>query len=135
MKIIYSVLVVLIAGAACSEIACGCTPRINEAVVWGQVTSDTGGPASRAAMFAEATPTGVACVQGTLVSWGRADSLGRYRLTVFGAGVGDSGCVFVGALFPPQGPNARDTVLGPFRLRFMDSIPFDSAHVDIVLPP
>jgi len=131
MKIIYGVIVVLVAVAACSKIA---TPPLKKAVVWGQVTIDTGGPASRAAMFAEATPTGVACVQGTLVSWGRADSLGRYRLTVFGAGVGDSGCVFVGALFPPQGTNGRDTVLGPYRLRFLDSIPFDSTHVDIVLP-
>jgi len=132
MKIICSVIVVLIAGAACSEIACGCTPRLNQAVVWGQVTIDSGGPASRAAMFAEATPTGVSCVQNTLNAWGRADSLGRFRLAVFGAGVGDSGCVFVGALFPPT-EAGKDTVLGPFRLRFQPNPPFDSVNVHIVL--
>jgi len=132
MKIIYRVIVVVIAGAACSEIACGCTPRLNQAVVWGQVTIDSGGPASRAAMFAEATPTGVLCVQNTLTAWGRADSLGRFRLAVFGAGVGDSGCVFVGALFPPT-EAGKDTVLGPFRLRFQPNPPFDSVNVNIVL--
>src|SRR5882762_3499520 len=132
MKIIYGMIVVVIAGAACSKIACGCTPRLNQAVVWGQVTIDSGGPATRAAMFAEATPTGVACVQGTLVSWGRADSLGRYRLTVFGAGVGDSGCVFVGALFPPT-QAGKDTVLGPFRQRFQPNPPFDSVNANIVV--
>ena len=132
MKIIYSVIVVLIAGAACSEIACGCTPRLNQAVVWGQVTIDSGGAASRAAMFAEATPTGVSCVQNTLTAWGRADSLGRFRLMVFGASVGDSGCVFVGALFPPT-EAGKDTVLGPFRLRFQPNPPFDSVNVNIVL--
>ena len=134
MKIMCGVIAVLIAAAACSKMPCDCTPPLNQAVVWGRVTIDTGGPASRAAMFAEATPTGVACVQGTLVSWGRADSLGRYRLTVFGAGVGDSGCVFVGALFPPQGPNARDTVLGPFKLKFGPNPPFDSVNVELVIP-
>ncbi len=114
------------------KIMCGVIAVLIAAVVSGRVTIDTGGPASRAAMFAEATPTGVACVQGTLVSWGRADSLGRYRLTVFGAGVGDSGCVFVGALFPPT-QAGKDTVLGPFRLRFQPNPPFDSVNADIVV--
>ncbi len=132
MKIMCGVIAVLIAAAACSKMPCDCTPPLNQAVVSGRVTIDTGGPASRAAMFAEATPTGVACVQGTLVSWGRADSLGRYRLTVFGAGVGDSGCVFVGALFPPT-QAGKDTVLGPFRLRFQPNPPFDSVNADIVV--
>jgi len=132
MKIMCGVIAVLIAAAACSKMPCDCTPPLNQAVVWGRVTIDTGGPASRAAMFAEATPTGVACVQGTLVSWGRADSLGRYRLTVFGAGVGDSGCVFVGALFPPT-QAGKDTVLGPFRLRFQPNSPFDSVNANFVL--
>src|SRR5258708_38493508 len=100
MKLIGCLIVLLLAGTACTEIACGCTPRLNKAVVWGQVTVDTGGPASRAAMFAEATPTGVACVQATVVSWGRADSLGRYRLTGFAAGGRGSGVVLVGGLFP-----------------------------------
>ncbi len=132
MKIMCGVIAVLIAAAACSKMPCDCTPPLNQAVVSGRVTIDTGGPASRAAMFAEATPTGVACVQGTLVSWGRADSLGRYRLTVFGAGVGDSGCVFVGALFPPT-QAGKDTVLGPFRLRFQPNPPFDSVNANIVV--
>jgi hypothetical protein len=132
MKLICSGIAVLIACAACSEIACGCTPRLNQSVVWGQVTIDSGGPASRAAMFAAATPTGVSCVQNTLTAWGRADSLGRFRLAVFGAGVGDSGCVFVGALFPPT-EAGKDTVLGPFRLRFQPNPPFDSVNVNIVL--
>jgi hypothetical protein len=132
MKIIGRVIVVSIAAAACSKTPCDCTPPLNQAVVWGQVTIDSGGPASRAAMFAAATPTGVLCVQGTLVKWGSADSLGRFRLAVFGAGVGDSGCVFVGALFPPT-QAGKDTVLGPFRLRFQPNPPFDSVHVNIVL--
>jgi hypothetical protein len=132
MKIIMCLVSAALASVACSDIACGCTPRLNQAVVWGRVTLDTGGAASRAAMFAEATPTGVACVRGTLVSWGHADSLGQYRLTVFGAGVGDSGCVFVGALFPPT-QTGKDTVLGPFRLRFQPAPPFDSVNANIVL--
>ncbi len=132
MKLVCSVFAVLIAVAACSEIACGCTPALNQAVVWGQVTIDSGGPASRAAMFADATPTGASCVQNTLTAWGRADSLGRFRLVVFGAGVGDSGCVFVGALFPPT-QAGKDTVLGPFRLKFQPNPPFDSVNVNIVL--
>jgi hypothetical protein len=135
MKLIGSLIVVLTAAAACSEIACGCTPRINQAVVWGQVTMDTGGPASRAAMSAAAVPIGVSCVKGAMYAWGSADSLGRYRLTVFGGGVGDSGCVFVGARFPAQGSNARDTVVGPFKLRFVPNPPFDSMNVNIVLSP
>jgi hypothetical protein len=87
---------------ACTNIACGCSPRLATAVISGQVTMDTGGPAPLAAMYAQATPT-VACASGTLSSWGRADSSGRYRIAVFGAslGSGDSGCVFIGALFPP----------------------------------
>lgn len=100
------------------------------AIVAGRVTMDTGGPAPRAAMFAQATPT-VACVQGTLSSWGSADSLGRYRLEVFGASIGDSGCVFVGALFPPT-QSGKDTILGPFRMKFADP-PVDSTSVDIVI--
>jgi len=132
MKLLCSVFAVLIAAAACSDIACGCSPPpLNQALVWGQVTIDSGGPASRAAMFAEVTPT-VSCVQNTLTAWGRADSLGRFRLTVFGASVGDSGCVFVGALFPPT-LAGKDTVLGPFRLRFQPNPPFDSVNVNIVL--
>src|SRR5258708_5103398 len=132
MKIISGVIAVLIAAAACSKMPCDCTPPLNQAVVWGQATIDTGGLAWRPARFAEATLTGVACVQGTLASWGGADSLGRYRLTVFGAGVGDSGCVFVGALFPPT-QAGKDTVLGPFRLRFQPNLPFDSVNANIVL--
>src|SRR6267378_5694701 len=98
MKVIYS----LIALGACTGRSCACTqPVMNEAVIWGRVTVDTGGHASGAAMFALATPTGVSCVQNTLTAWGHADSVGRFRLAVFGAGVSDSGCVFVGALFPP----------------------------------
>ena len=80
-------------------------------------------------------PTGVSCVQDTMYAWGSADSLGQYRISVFGAGIVDSGCVFVGARFPATGSNARDTVRGPLRMRFLDSLPFDSMHVDIVLPP
>jgi len=132
MKLLCSVFAVLIAAAACSDMACGCSPPpLNQALVWGHVTIDSGGPASRAAMFAEVTPT-VSCVQNTLTAWGRADSLGRFRLTVFGAAVGDSGCVFVGALFPPT-QAGKDTVLGPFRLRFLPDPPFDSVNVNIVL--
>ncbi len=133
MKIMCGVIAVLIGAAACSKMPCDCTPPLNQAVVWGQVTIDTGGPASRAAMFAEATPTGVACVQGTLTAWGRADSLGRFQLAVFGAGVGDSGCVFVGALFPPT-QAGKDTVLGPFKLKFGPNPPFDSVSVNLVIP-
>jgi len=92
---------------------------------------DTCGPAPLAAMFAQATPLGVACVQGTLASWGHADSLGRYRLEVFGASVNDSGCVFVGALFPPT-QSGKDTVLGPFRMKFADPA-VDSTTVDLVI--
>lgn len=132
MKLIFALIAVSIAGAACSGKACCTTPSMNHAVVYGQVTLDTGGPARRAAMFALATPL-ISCVQDTLFAWGTADTLGRYRLTVFGAVVGDSGCIFVGALYPPQGPNAKDTVLGPFRARFKPSQPFDSVHVDIVI--
>lgn len=133
MKLISSLIVVFTAAAACSGRVCACTtPILNEAVVWGQVTVDTGGHASGAAMFALATPTGVSCVQDTLIAWGHADSLGRFRLAVFGAGVGDSGCVFVGALFPPT-LAGKDTVLGPFRLRFQPNPPFDSVNVNIVL--
>ncbi len=132
MKLLCSVFAVLIAAAACSDMACGCSPPpLNQALVWGHVTIDSGGPASRAAMFAEVTPT-VSCVQNTLTAWGRADSLGRFRLMVFGASVGDSGCVFVGALFPPT-QAGKDTVLGPFRLRFLPDPPFDSVNVNIVL--
>jgi hypothetical protein len=133
MKLIYSLIAVLITLGACTGSSCACTPPVmNEAVVWGQVTIDTGGHASGAAMFALATPTGVSCVQNTLTAWGHADSLGRFRLAVFGAGVGDSGCVFVGALFPPT-LAGKDTVLGPFRLRFQPDPPFDSVNVNIVL--
>jgi len=99
-------------------------------VISGRVTVDTGGPAPLAAMFAQATPT-VTCVQGTLASWGHADSLGRYRLEVFGGSVTDSGCVFVGALFPPT-QSGKDTVLGPFRMKFADPA-VDSTTADIVI--
>jgi len=133
MKLILALIALPITGAACSSKTPGPAPTMNQAVVYGQVTLDTGGPARRAAMFALATPLGISCVQDTLFAWGNADTLGRYRLTVFGALVGDSGCIFVGALFPPQGPNAKDTVLGPFRSRFKPSQPFDSVHVDIVI--
>ncbi len=133
MKLIGCLIVLLLAGTACTEIACGCTPGLNQAIVWGQVTIDSGGPASRAAMFAEATPTGASCVQNTLTAWGRADSLGRFRLAVFGPGVSDSGCVFVGALFPPT-QAGRDTVLGPFKMKFGANPPFDSMNVDLVIP-
>lgn len=133
MKLLVSLIVLVTAAAACSKGVCACTtPNMNEAVVWGQVTVDTGGHASDAAMFALATPTGVSCVQNTLTAWGHADSVGRFRLAVFGAGVGDSGCVFVGALFPPT-LAGKDTVLGPFRLRFQPNPPFDSVNVNIVL--
>ena len=115
---------------ACTEPTCGCTPRLARAVVSGRVTLDTGGPAPLAAMFAQATPT-VTCVQGRLASWGHADSLGRYRLEVFGASIADSGCVFVGALFPPT-QSGKDTVLGPFRMKFADP-PLDSTNVNIVI--
>src|SRR5882762_520939 len=134
-KIIARVIVVLVAADSCTSPVCGCSPPESpRAVVYGQVT-DSGGPASRAAMSGSAVPTGVSCVQGTMYDWGSADSLGRYRLTVFGAGIVDSGCVFVGARFPAQGSNPRDTVLGPFRLRFQLNPPFDSVNVNIVLSP
>jgi len=132
MKLVGCVIVLLVVGTACTEIACGCTPRLNQAIVWGQVTIDSGGPASRAAMFAEVTPT-VSCVQNTLTAWGRADSLGRFRLAVFGPGVSDSGCVFLGALFPTT-QAGKDTVLGPFKMRFAPDAPFDSLNVDLVIP-
>jgi len=135
MKLVHYVIVVPLALASCTEVVCGCTqPPMKEAVVWGRVTTNSGGAASRAAMSALATPTGV-CVRDTMYAWGSADSLGRYRISVFGAGIVDSGCVFVGARFPVIGSNPRDTVRGPLRMRFLDSIPFDSMHVDIVLPP
>lgn len=134
MKLILGLFVVVLVGAACSATTCSdCgLPPVHEAIVKGQVTMDTGGPAPLAAMFAQATPT-VACVQGTLSSWGRADSAGRYRLEVFGASVGsgDSGCVFVGALFPPT-QAGKDTVVGPFRMKFANP-PLDSVTVDIVI--
>ena len=57
---------------------------------------------------------------------------GKLVAAVFGAGVGDSGCVFVGALFPPT-QAGKDTVLGPFRLRFQPNPPFDSMNLNIVL--
>jgi len=131
MKLLFCVLLVAIASVACTQPSCGCSPpELNQAVVRGRVTVDTGGPAPLAAMFAQATPT-VACVQGTLSSWGHADSLGRFRLEVFGAAIGDSGCVFVGALFPPT-QSGKDTVLGPFRMKFAYP-PVDSTSVDIVI--
>lgn len=134
MRIVYCLLVMLISDIACSPRACGCSlPPPTQAVVWGQVTMDTGGPAPRAAMTALATPLGILCVQDSMYSWGSADSLGRYRLSVFGSGVADSGCVFVGARFPAQGTNTRDTVLGPFKLRFQAGPPFDSTNVNIVI--
>jgi hypothetical protein len=134
MKLIGCLLVLLVAATACSEIACGCSPSMNQTVLWGQVTID-GGPASHALMSASATPIAASCVRGTMYTWGTTDSLGQYRIAVFGGGIADSGCVFVGARFPALGPNARDTVLGPFRMRFLPSPPLDSAHVNIVLPP
>src|SRR6266516_8143165 len=69
----------------------------------------------------------------SLTAWGRADSPGRFRLAVFGPGVSDSGCVFVGALFPPT-QAGRDTVLGPFKMKFGANPPFDSMNVDLVIP-
>ncbi len=108
MKLIGCLIVLLLAGTACTDIACGCTPGLNQAIVWGQVTIDSGGPASRAAMFAEATPTGASCVQNTLTAWGRA-------------------------LFPPT-QAGRDTVLGPFKMKFGANPPFDSMNVDLVIP-
>jgi hypothetical protein len=136
MKLIGCLIVLLLAGTACTEIPCsGCTLVMNEAVLWGQVTMDTGGPASHALMSASATPIAASCVRGTLYTWGTTDSLGQYRITVFGGGIGDSGCVFVGARFPALGPNARDTVLGPFRMRFLPDPPLDSLNVNLVLAP
>jgi len=135
MKLIVSVIVLLTAAAACQKIACvACAPG-TQAVLWGQVTMDTGGPASHALMSAAAMPIAATCVRGPLYTWGTTDSLGQYRISVFGAGVGDSGCVFVGARFPALGPNARDTVFGPFRMRFLPNPPFDSLNVHLVLPP
>ena len=135
MKLIVSVIVVLTAAAACEKIACvACAPG-TQAVLWGQVTMDTGGPASHALMSAAATPIAASCVRGPLYTWGTTDSLGQYRISVFGAGIVDSGCVFVGARFPALGPNARDTVFGPFRMRFLPNPPFDSLNVHLVLPP
>ena len=134
VKVTVCVIAVLIIAAACSHKACGCSPPPpSQAVVWGQVTLDTGGPAPRAAMTAFATPLGILCVQDTMYNWGSADSLGRYRLSVFGAQIADSGCVFVGARFPPQGSVTHDTVLGPFKLRFRMELPFDSMNVNIVV--
>jgi len=134
MKLIGWVIVLLLAGTACTEIPCnGCTQVMNEAVLWGQVTLDTSGPASHALISASATPIVASCVRGTLYTWGTTDSLGQYRIAVFGAQVGDSGCVFVGARFPALGPG-RDTVLGPFRMRFQADPPFDSINVNLVIP-
>ena len=133
MKLLYSFCLLLIVGAACTNSACGCSPILNQAVVWGQVTMDTGGPAPGAVMTAQASPLGILCVQDSLYNWGHADSLGRFRLSVFGAGIADSGCIFVGARFPPQGANARDTVVGPLKLRFLADPPFDSMNVNIVI--
>ncbi|HEY7193346.1 MAG TPA: hypothetical protein VH439_06355 [Gemmatimonadales bacterium] len=130
MKSLAWLSLVLVAMIACKNTAD--SQHLATAVVSGRVTMDTGGSAPLAAMYAQATPT-VACVRGTLSNWGRADSSGRYRLAVFGASVGsgDSGCVFVGALFPPT-QSGKDTVLGPFRMKFADP-PVDSATVDIVI--
>ncbi len=132
MKAFIFVSRVLLAMVACSNTVCGCEPLVAKAVVSGHVTMDTGGPAPLAAMYAQATPV-VSCVQGTLTSWGRADSLGRYRLEVFGGGVlnSDSGCVYIGALFPPT-QSGKDTVVGPFRMKFTNT-PSDSTTVDIVI--
>lgn len=133
MKLIVGLIAVITIAAACSAKLCGCTVPQNEAVVWGQVILDSGGPAPHAAMTALATPLGALCVRDTMYNWGSADSLGRYRLSVFGAQITDSGCVFVGARFPPQGSVTRDTVLGPFRMRFRTELPFDSLNVNIVV--
>lgn len=131
MKLLVGALFVAIASVACTQPSCGCTqPELSRAVVWGRVTVDTGGAARFATMFAQATPT-AACFQGTLSNWGSADSLGGYRLEVFGSTIGDSGCVFVGALFPPT-LSGKDTVLGPFRMKFANP-PVDSTSVDIVI--
>ena len=133
MKLIVCLLAVGIAFAACSGRMCGCVPPQLTAVVTGRVTMDTGGPAPLAAMFAQTIGkgNGNACVQGSLSSWGHADSLGRFELTVFGGGVGDSGCVFVGALYPPT-QSGKDTVVGPFWLKFANPS-VDTANVDIVI--
>ena len=130
MKLFVCLVAIGIAFAACGGRACGCEPPLPKAVVAGHVTMDTGGPAPLAAMFAQATPT-VACAQGTLSSWGHADSLGRFRLEIFGGAVTDSGCVFVGAVFPPTA-SGKDTVVGPFRLKFADPV-VDSTNVNIVI--
>ena len=135
MRIIVCLGLAGLAFLACTNVSCACSPNPPpQAVVYGSIT-DSGAPASRAAMYALATPTGVSCVVDTLVGWGRADSLGRYRLSVFGAGIVDSGCVFVGARFPAAAPNARDTIVGPFRLKFTLSPPFDSVLVNVELAP
>lgn len=134
MKLITCLFAVAIAAAACSKAPCVCTPPFNQAVVWGRVTLDSGGVASHAPISAAAVPTGVSCVPGQMYSWGAADSLGQYRITVFGASILDSGCVYVGARFPATGQNTRDTVLGPFKLKFLPNPPFDSVNVDLVIP-
>ena len=130
MKTLICAIGIAIALVACSNVSCGCTPRLPRAVVSGHITVDTGGPAPLAALYAQATPT-VTCSQGTLSSWGHADSLGRYRIEVFGGAVTDSGCVYVGALFPPTA-SGKDTVVGPFRMKFADPV-VDSTTVDIVI--
>lgn len=134
MKTVVCLIAVLMIATACAARMCGCSfPPPSQAVVWGQVTLDTGGPAPRATMTAFATPLGIRCVQDTTYNWGSADSLGRYRLSVFGSQIADSGCVFVGARFPPQGSVTHDTVLGPFKMRFRSELPFDSVNVNIVV--
>lgn len=133
MKLGRQLWVAVIAVASCKGRVCCEPPPLTKAVVWGQVTVDTGGAARGAAMTALATPLGILCVRDSMFGWGNADSLGRYRLTVFGAEVADSGCVFVGAKFPAQGASARDTVLGPFKLHFQVDPPFDSVNVNIVV--
>src|SRR5258706_12561627 len=131
MKLICSLIVVLSAAAACQKIACVAWAPGTQAVVWGQVTVNTGGPASHALMSAAAMPIAATCVRGPLYTWGTTDSLGQYRISVFGAGVGDSGCVFVGARFPALGPNARDTVFGPFRMSFLPTPPLARPSVHL----
>ena len=132
MKALVCAFGIAIASVACSQTVCGCDqPDLIRAVVAGQVTVDTGGPAPLAAMFAQVVPTGAGCFQGSLSTWGHADSSGRYRLEVFGTLNGDSGCVFVGALFPPT-QAGKDTVVGPFRMKFAHP-PVDSTTADIVI--
>ena len=42
MKLVGCVIVLLVVGTACTEIACGCTPRLNQAIVWGQEGANLG---------------------------------------------------------------------------------------------